>query len=172
MVLIKVKAMTKRLKVKLVKQLPGYCGPASLKMILDFYGTHKSLEELAKMIKTKEVSHPAGSMGENILLAAKKLGFDGFVKDWSQISDICDCVKGKGMPVIINWFSGYESHYSVVVKVDNENVYYFDPEYNILRKMKNDRLEKVWFGFEGGFCRQKPKLIVRRIIAIYPKNKF
>jgi len=162
--------MTKRLGVKLVKQTPGYCGPASVKMVLDYYGAHKSIDELAKLIRTKPEDHPGGSTGESMVVAAKKVGFYGFVKDGATINDIKNYVQKKKMPVILSWFSGYRSHFSVIVKIDKDFIYHFDPEYNTLRKMTFKRLEEVWFEFRNGLRRSNPRLIVHRIIVIFPKS--
>src|SRR3989338_1876532 len=162
--------MTRRLGVKLVKQIPGYCGPACLKMVLNFFGVDKNLNELGKMMKTREYKHPAGSTGESMVKVAKKFGLDGFVKDWSQLKDIREYVQHSKIPVILSWFSGYESHFSVIVKIDNEYIYHLDPEYDTLRKMSFKRLASVWFEFLNGFRQPRPKLIVRRLIVIYPKT--
>jgi len=160
----------KKIGVKLVKQTPGYCGPASLKMVLDYFGVKKSLEALAKMSSTPAAGKTAGASGKNLLAAAKKLGFSGSMKDWANFSDIRKYVEKQGIPVIISWFSGYESHFSVVVKIDKDNIYFLDPEYCALRKMSLKRFEKIWFEFEGGLGQSTPKLIVRRIIVIQPKK--
>jgi len=162
-------AMTKKLGVKLVSQTPGYCGPASLKMVLDYYGVKKSLETLAKMSQTPPAYETAGASGKKLLAAAKKLGFSGFIKNWADFNDIRQYVEKRQIPVIISWFSEYESHFSVVVKIDDKNIYFLDPEYETLRKMSFPRFKKIWFEFEGGFQGKKPKLIVRRIVVIYPK---
>jgi len=163
-------AMTKKLGVKLIEQTPGFCGPASLKMVLDYFGVKKSLHDLAKMSHTPPACKVAGASGKNLLAAAKKLGFSGLMKNWANFNDIRQYVEKRQIPVIISWFSGYESHFSVVVKIDEKDIYFLDPEYETLRKMSLKRFEKIWFEFEGGFHGAKPKLIVRRIIAIYPKK--
>jgi len=160
----------KKLAVILVKQTPGYCGPASLKMVLDYYGVKKSLKALAELSHTPAACETAGASAENLLKAAKKLGFAGLIKDWANFNDIHKFVIKKKIPVIISWFSEYESHFSVVVKIDDKNIYFLDPEFYALRKMDFKRFEKIWFEFEGGLGKNKPKLIVRRFIAIYPKE--
>jgi hypothetical protein len=39
------------MRLKLFKQSKGYCGPASLKMVLSFYGINKSENYLARLTK-------------------------------------------------------------------------------------------------------------------------
>ena len=60
------------------RQRPGYCGPASLKMVLDYYGLKKTELELGKLARCNPNK---GTSAEGILKAAKILGFQGFIKD-------------------------------------------------------------------------------------------
>ncbi|MDP1619404.1 MAG: cysteine peptidase family C39 domain-containing protein, partial [bacterium] len=73
------------LDVKPYRQKPGFCGPASLKMVLDFYGVEKSEEELGKITKCDP---DKGITGLAIVKAAEKLGFAGFLKDYAKLEDI------------------------------------------------------------------------------------
>ena len=73
------------LNIKPFMQKSGYCGPASLKMILNFYGLNKTEKELAKLTGA---SKSKGVGAEGILKAARKLGFKGFYKDFSSFDDI------------------------------------------------------------------------------------
>ena len=68
------------LKLKPYIQTTGYCGPASLKMVLEFYGVKKSEKELAKL---SGATHKAGVNPAGLLKAANKLGFKGFIKDYA-----------------------------------------------------------------------------------------
>ena len=52
------------LNIKPFKQSKGYCGPASLKMVLGHYKIHKSENELAKLTKT---SRTKGCKEENMV---------------------------------------------------------------------------------------------------------
>ena len=73
------------IKLKPFQQSTGYCGPAVLKMVLDFYGVKKTEKELAKLsgaTRERGVEAPA------LLSAAKKLGFKGFIKDFSNFGDV------------------------------------------------------------------------------------
>ena len=152
------------LKVKRFRQNTGFCGPASLKMVLDYFGVRKSEKELARFsgcTKTK------GAEAGNLLKAAKKLGLKGFIKDFSDIKDIKKYVLQKKIPPIVDWFSTDEGHYSVVVDVDNKNIYLQDPELGKVRKLELKTFKKVWFDFPGKFLRTKEKIIIRRLIIIY-----
>ena len=77
-------------KLKLFKQSRGYCGPACLKMVLSRFGMNKSENYLAKITKTSRLK---GCGQENIVKAAKKLGFKGYVKQKSSIKEVKQLVK-------------------------------------------------------------------------------
>ena len=152
------------LNIKPFMQKSGYCGPASLKMILNFYGLNKTEKELAKLTGA---SKSKGVGAEGILKAAKKLGFKGFYKDFSSFDDIKKYVINKKIPVIVDWFSKDEGHYSVVVNIGKENIYMQDPELGFIRAMKLSRFKRVWFDFPGPFLKLKNDIKIRRMIVIY-----
>ena len=148
------------------------CGPASLKIVLDFYGVNKSEKELALLAGTdKEL----GTDVKGITRAAKSLGFKCIVKNESTLSDIEEWLKN-GVPVIVNWFtrgrSDYSSsevadgHLSVVVGLDNKSVYIQDPEIGGIRIIERNDFMKVWFDFTGEFIKLN-ELIIRQIIVVY-----
>ncbi len=152
------------LSLKPFKQSASFCGPASLKMVLEFYGIKKSEKELAKLSgATKQ--HAVGAKG--ILDAAKKLGLKAFVKDFSTLSDIKKYVLKKKIPVIVDWFAGQDGHYSVVVHIDRKNIWLQDPEIGKIRKLDLETFKRVWFDFPGNFLKNKNQIIIRRMIVVY-----
>lgn len=152
------------LKVKPFSQKSSFCGPASLKMVLDYFGIKKSEKELAKL---SGCSKSKGVEAESLLKAAQKLGLKGFIKDFSKIKDIKKYVVKKKIPVIVDWFSEDEGHYSAVVGIDNKNIYLQDPELGKVRKLKIQDFKRIWFDFPGKFLRSKKDIIIRRLIVIY-----
>lgn len=155
------------LELKPFRQKPGRCGPACLKMVTCYYGIKKSEKELVKLCGCKP-SKGVGAKG--LINAAKKLGLEGFIKDFSEIKDIKYYVHQKEIPVIVDWFSHDEGHYSVVADIDKENIYIQDPGLGYLRAMKIKQFKRVWFDFSGGFLKSKDDIILRRIIVIYKKG--
>lgn len=147
------------------------CGPASLKMIFDYYGFDKTEEEIAKMCDWNE---KLGVSDKGIKKASEALGLKVEIKNESSFKDIKDYLDKK-VPVIVNWFTrgriDYgesevpDGHYSVVVDLDDEFIYLQDPEIGKLRKIKRDNFMKAWFDFEGENI-SKENLIMRQIIAI------
>ena len=150
------------------------CGPASLKIVLNYYGVDKSEEELAKLTNATE----AGTDDTSIVRAAESLGFKAVIKNESSFRDIEEWLEKK-VPVIVNWFTRgrldysdsevADGHYSVVVGLDAEHIYLQDPETGGLRTLKREDFMKVWFDFSGEYIRPD-ELIIRQLIAVYPES--
>ena len=150
----------------------GMCGPASLKIVLDYYGLDKSEQELAEL-----TGHTAGLgiNSEGITDAAKSLGFSVEIKNESSLEEIENWLE-KGVPIIVDWFTRgrhdyddsavADGHYSVVSGLDDEFIYLQDPEIGNERKIKRDDFLKVWFDFAGELIKPD-ELIIRQVIAIY-----
>ncbi len=148
------------------------CGPASLKMVFDYYGFEKSEQEIAKLCGTTD---ELGTDDQGIKKAAEELGFKVEIKIDSTFEDI-QMWLDKKVPVIVNWFTrgrtDYEDsevadgHYSVVVGLDDEFIYLQDPEIGKLRKIEKDDFMKVWFDFTGEYI-NPDELIIRQLIAVY-----
>ncbi len=164
----------KFLKLKSFQETSGmsYCGPASLKIVLSYYGIKRSEKELAKMAgwdKDLDVND------KGIKKAAEILGFKVKIKNGSNFGDIEKWLS-KGVPVIIDWFTRgrndyldsetADGHYSVVAGLDDKFIYLEDPEIGKTRKIKRGDFLRVWFDFKGE-CIKKNELIIRQIIAIY-----
>ena len=159
--------MTKLLNVKPFRQSAGHCGPASLKIVLEYYGIHKSEKELSRLVGSTTAM---GVSAENIARAAKKLKMNAIIKDYSNLADIASYLN-RGILVIVDWFSQTDGHYSVVVGLSKENIYIQDPELGFLRTMKRHAFMTLWFDFEGKYMVRKEDIIIRRMIAISPKKK-
>ena len=145
------------IKLKTFKQSKGYCGPASLKMVLSAYGINKSEDFLAELTKS---SRTKGCKEENMVKAAKKFGLKGYVKQKSSIKEI-KLLVNQGIPVIVDWFSPEEGgHYSVVVGFKENNLFLADSHFGKVKKHKITEFEERWFDVV------KDKLIIREIIVI------
>ncbi len=152
------------------------CGPASLKMVLDYYGVEKSEEELAKLCNTDP---KLGTSAEQIKQVAENLGFTVEINNNSTLNDIEQWIDKK-VPVIVNWFTrgrvDYsesevpDGHLSVVVGLDEENIYLQDPEIGKLRTIFRDDFMRVWFDFTKERINSWDEMIVRQLIAIFKQN--
>ncbi|MBI4148608.1 C39 family peptidase [Candidatus Woesearchaeota archaeon] len=152
------------LPIKPFRQRPGYCGPACLKMVLEYYGIKKTERELARLAGT---SARWGTPARGLLKAAHRLGLTGIVKDNAQISDIRKYISKK-IPAIVNWFSTDEGHYSVVVGIDKKLIYLQDPELAAIRKLDLVMFKRVWFDFHGDYIRRKSDIVLRRMVVLLP----
>jgi ABC-type bacteriocin/lantibiotic exporter with double-glycine peptidase domain len=148
------------------------CGPASLKIVLAYYGIEKLEKELAKLCyHDKNLGVDDGK----IKRAAESLGFKVKIKNGSNFKDIEKWLDKK-VPIIVNWFTRgrqdysesevAEGHYSVVARLDEKHIFLQDPEIGKIRKLKRDNFMKVWFDFKGKYIKPN-ELIIRQIIVIY-----
>lgn len=151
------------LKLKPFKETPGHCGPASLKIVLEYFGIIKIEKELARMCGLTK----AGTKTKNMLKTAKKFGLKGFIKDFSDIKDIKKWVIDKKIPVIVDWFLEDDGHASVVVDIDSKNIYLLDPRIGKIRKLNLKIFKRIWFDFPGDFIKSKNQLILRRMMVVY-----
>lgn len=150
----------------------GMCGPASLKIVLVYYGVEKSEQELAQLCGTDE---DLGTDDQGLKRAAEQLGFTVEIKNESTFEDI-EAWLEKGVPVIVNWFTRgrtdyddsavSDGHYSVVTGLDDESISLQDPETGSLRTLDREDFMTVWFDFTGKYI-QPDELVLRQIIAIY-----
>ncbi|MEI9966473.1 MAG: cysteine peptidase family C39 domain-containing protein [Candidatus Moraniibacteriota bacterium] len=151
----------------------GYCGPASLKIVLGYYGLDVSEEELAqKTGATKDL----GTTAENLKRAAEAFGFQVEIHDNCELQDIEKWLEKK-VPIIVDWFtagrSDYEpdiasvdGHYSVVSGIDDTHIYLQDPELGTERKMQREVFNRVWFDFLGELIKPD-ELVIRQLVAVY-----
>jgi ABC-type bacteriocin/lantibiotic exporter with double-glycine peptidase domain len=129
------------LKLKLFKQSKGYCGPASLKMVLSAYRINKSENYLAKLA---HANRKKGCSGKNMVNAAKKLGFKAYLKKRSSINELKKFSK-KRIPVIVAWKSPEEGgHYSVVVGFEKNRILLADPHFGKIKKQDIKWFDKKW----------------------------
>lgn len=150
----------------------GYCGPASLKIVLGYYGIEKPEKELAKLCGADK---KLGTDYKAMKKAAESIGFKVKIKNFSNFRDIAKWLD-KGIPVIVNWFTRgrldypesavSDGHYSVVAGLDDKFIYLQDPELGKMRKIEKDDFMTVWFDFKGKYIKSN-ELTIRQIIAIY-----
>ncbi len=165
----------KLLKIKSFQETlhKGYCGPAVLKMVLEYYGIEKSEKELAKLART---SKGAGTDDKAIGKALNRCGLKTTIKNNAGFADIQKYLH-RGIPVIVDWFtrgrSDYpdsavaDGHYSVVIGLDPKFIYFQDPEIGKMRKIARDNFLRVWFDYRGEYLKSKDQIIIRQLIAVY-----
>jgi len=154
------------LKINPIKQSNSYyCGPASLKMVLDYYGIKKSQKEVARLTNT---TSKTGCSKDALVDAVQKLDLKVKVIDSASLLDLKKHIK-KNIPVVVDWYSDkFEGHYSVVVGFSKSNIYIADSYYGKIRKMKSMDFYDRWFDFIGP--PSKKGLVLRRMIIVEKKK--
>ena len=119
-----------------IRQTTDYtCGAASLLSVLNYYGLYEDSEiDLAEELESDE---DWGTDPVNIVKVAQRYGLVTHEHTRMTIESLAEFVRG-GIPVIVAYQAWSEEedhwqdcwldgHYSVVVDVDSENVYFEDP---------------------------------------------
>jgi len=160
-----------------LKQKFGTCGPTSFKMVMDFYGVNKPLEYWKKSSGRDFIDEDTGKsefgyFDDKFVESVKEFGFDGFCKDNSNVEEIKKYLE-KSIPVIVDWFSPEEeSHFSVVVGLDNDYIFIADPHFGEIKKYDLEWFLKRWSD-HGLVPKDYPKNNpgwVHRICVVYPKT--
>ena len=155
------------IKLKPFRQTPGLCGPASLKMVMDYYGVSVSEARIAKAAgSTRE----KGTSPQGLIKAAKSFGFHVFLKENSTLNDLRYFVK-RHIPVIVDWFFEDDGHYSIVVDINKKNVIIMDPALKGKRKILLETFFRIWFDFPGKFIKNKKDLSIRLMLVVVPFKK-
>ncbi len=144
-----------------------WCGPTSLKMVLDYLGIRKNSKEIAL---ATQCSADAGVEADSMVKYAESLGLRAFFKDNSTIEELRHYVHEKNIPVIVDWFDSDDSHYSVVVGVNGKYIYVIDPYVGYLKSIKINRFLRIWFDFPGSMIRSTADIYLRRMVVVLPKN--
>lgn len=151
----------------------SFCGPAVIKMVLDFYGIDKSEDEVAILSKKDD---DLGIGDKDIKRTLEGEGLKVEIKNFASFDDI-QAVLDKKSPVIVNWLTRgradydeddlADGHYSVVVGLDEENIYLQDPEVGRVRKIVKKDFIRVWFDFTSDHIEKWEDLVIRQMIAVY-----
>jgi len=152
-----------RNKVIYMQQRDGFCGPASLRMILGYYGLNKSEKEIGNLTNCSS----EGVSAENLVSAARSLGFNANHTDNNTWEGLYNEVHKNG-PVIVDWFSQLSGHYSPVYDIYKKSIILADPEYGFVRDMKKDEFLSLWFDFDKLYPEKQSDFFLRRMIIIRP----
>jgi ABC-type bacteriocin/lantibiotic exporter with double-glycine peptidase domain len=135
------------IKLKPIRQSSGFCGPACLSSLLDFYGVKMSERQLGDLCRTTTHS---GTEPEMLVHVLNDLGFKTIDKQKGTWNDLKKLVT-RGTPVLVDWWSNFgepaEGHYSLVYKVTDTHISIMDPEIGSYRRMGKERFMKQWYDF-------------------------
>lgn len=147
-----------------------------LKSYLHIYGIEKSERELCDLCGTQSY---LGTDDQGFKRGAELLGMNVKIINESSFEEIEKWLN-RNIPVIVHWFTcgrrDYtnsdvaDGHYSVVMGLDDENIYIQDPEIGSMRILNREDFLTVWFDFIGKIVKPS-ELIIRQIIVIYKKEE-
>lgn len=167
--------MNNLLPVKPFQETLGgsFCGPAVMKMVLDFYGIQKTESELATLSNKDEI---LGISDKDIKRVLEGEGLKVEIKNFASFDHI-QVALDKKAPVIVDWMTRgradydeddlAEGHYSVVIGLDEENIYIQDPEVGRVRRFLKKDFIRVWFDFSSDHIEKWEDMIIRQMIAVY-----
>lgn len=151
----------------------GFCGPAVIKMVLDYYGIERTESEIAFMANKDD---DLGISDQDIKRVLESFDLKVEVKNFASFEDIQDALD-KDAPIIVDWMTRgradydeddlADGHYSVVVGLDEENIYLQDPEVGRLRKFLKKDFIRVWFDFTSDHLEKWEDLVIRQMIGVY-----
>lgn len=121
------------------------CGPACMKVVLDYFGIKKEIEELVKELKTTKKE---GTDHAKMVQLIKKNKLQFKIKTKSRLAQIKKLLKSH-LVVVDYWIPYYqESHYALVKKLDSQRIYLHDTRFGPNHSYKINYFLKNWWDEE------------------------
>lgn len=155
------------IKYKPIEQLDDFCGPATLKMVFDYYGIVKSQLEWARL---SGATHNDGVQNEGMFKAIKAVGFAYQLINEASFAEVRKLI-AEGQTIIVIWWSENWGHYSPVADINGRTITLADPETGKFRRMGLTRFDHFWFDFAKDYQRSATDLQLRNLIWIYKPEK-
>ncbi|MBI2577885.1 MAG: C39 family peptidase [Candidatus Wildermuthbacteria bacterium] len=114
------------MNIPFYKQMTDYsCGPASLQMVLEYFGKHVAQKTLGKIMDT---SSKDGTNHKALIRAATKNGLYCYVNNESTLHEIKHFLC-RDVPVLVHFIdpSGDDGHYAVAAGYKNGELILNDP---------------------------------------------
>ncbi len=154
------------------RQVKARCGPAALKIVAGYFGVRVSEAGVAALCRVSRVS---GTTGENLVAAARKLGFAARIVDGANFRMIASWLR-KDIPVIVDWMSiGHRGaaraatgHYSVVSGLTADAIILEDPAIGRKRRLQRRLFLSLWYDFKYLMPRKTDDLVMRRMVIVAP----
>jgi predicted double-glycine peptidase len=125
------------------KQETNYtCGAAAMRMALHSCGISKNEKQVAKLLGTNKVR---GTWHRYFSVVAEKFKLNYVTKRNSTISDLKKYLSEEYNLVVCYFYPPEKvDHYSVVKKIDKNNIYFWDPFFGEEHKYSLAYFKKVW----------------------------
>ena len=150
------------IKYKVTQQKSAFCGPASLKIVFDYYGVVKSQDEWARL---SGATVKDGVQNDGMVKAIKKVGFIPNIIKEASFGDLKKLVK-QNRTFLVIWWSGGGGHYSPVVDITEKSIILADPGFGRYRRVGLKNFDHLWFDFAKDYERSPEDLELRSILLI------
>ena len=141
------------LPVGAFRQTAGFCGPAALKIVLDYYQRIFTEKTLSRMCQATA----AGTNPDKIVAAAQKLGMKAYQKEKMTAEEVKKLVR-QGTPVIANFQLKPklgEGHYAVIIGSGKDTFILADPQEDLgYREVKVKDFMELWYELEDKTTQQ------------------
>ncbi len=141
------------LPVGTYRQTAGFCGPAALKIVLDYYQRTLTEKEIARLCQTTS----SGTNPKNIVAAARTLDLHAYQKEDMTAAEVKKIIRA-GTPVIANFQLNPkkgEGHYAVLMGYSRNTFILSDPQDERgYREVKIGDFMKMWYELEDQTVRQ------------------
>ncbi len=112
-----------KLDVPYRKQVNDYmCGPATLQMVLAFFGDYRSQRKVRKLMMASPRELETRSADNNKMVkAVQRAGFYAYVNDYSSLAELKYFIS-QGYPVVVNYIepSDEDGHFAVAKGYNTE----------------------------------------------------
>lgn len=149
------------------------CGPACIRMILDYYKIDATEDEIAERCGH---TYEKGCDDVGMKAAIEHFGLGCSVEDDCDLGDIEYWID-HNIPVIVDWFSdgAYNDmpngHSSVVVGIDRERIHLLDPWIGQVRSINRSEFLRVWFDWKDTeIVESWENMVIRQMIIAYPSR--
>lgn len=132
---------TKLLDVPFVGQKPGYCGPAALAMVMQYFGEQVTQDEIG----LEMCAEYFGATMKELADFAESKGFKPIIKVIS-LNELINQLSND-LPVIVAQklnFKMINGHYRVVIGYDERNIVFHDPELGPSRYFAHKLFSSLW----------------------------
>jgi len=141
------------LPVGTFRQTAGFCGPAALKIVLNYHQIPATEKKLSQLCRTTK----AGTDPQNIVAAAQKFGLSAYQKENMTVEEVKKIIRG-GNPVIANFQlkpEKGEGHYAVIVGYNRNTFILSDPQEDQgYREVGIKNFMSLWYELEDKTVRQ------------------
>lgn len=155
------------MKIKPIKQKDSMsCGPAAIKMAVDYFDIQISLNEINKISGYKKIG---GLYNKGLIKTLKVLGLKTKILNNSTWADLIRYNKPNNV-IIVSWMlKGYIGHFSVIDRVNAKTVYLAEPESGKIIKLDKLVFLRLWFDYDPKWYPEKNSDINLRWMTITSK---